>query len=86
MVAFIVSSLGQVAVSAIGFGSLHLILKKGPCYKSLSRMFQRKKDRGELAANADPDKLASQAEARIVNEVHNFAVVSSQHQMHICHP
>lgn len=38
-------------------------------------MFKRKQERGEVPASADPDKLASQAEARIVNEVHNFAVV-----------
>lgn len=75
MVAFAVATVLPIACSTAGFGTLHLILKKGACFRSLSRMFKRKQDRGEIAASASPDQLASQAEARIVNEVHNFAVV-----------
>jgi hypothetical protein len=64
-----------VAISAVSFGFLHLILKKGRCFKSLQRAFKRRQDSGEVRPGVSTETLASQAEARIVNEVHNVIVV-----------
>ena len=70
-----VASAIPVAASALSFGALHVILKRGRCFKSLQRVFQKRKDDGDIPAHTSTKKLASQAEARIVNEVHNIIVV-----------
>lgn len=70
-----VASLVPVAASAVSFGALHIVLKRGRCFKALQRVFQKRKEAGDISPNASTKKLASQAEARIVNEVHNVIVV-----------
>jgi hypothetical protein len=64
-----------VAISAVSFAGLHLILKKGRCFKSLQRGFKKRQDAGDIEPGVSTATLASQAEARIVNEVHNAIVV-----------
>lgn len=68
-------SVGPLAASAVGFGGLHLFLRHGPCYNRLQKMYASRSKRGLLAPQAEPSVLASQAEFRILNEIHNLITV-----------
>lgn len=70
-----VHSVAPIAASAVGFGGLHLFLRHGPCYHGFERMYASRKERGLLAPKAEPSTLASQAEFRVLNEVHNMVAV-----------
>ena len=70
-----------VALSVGGFSALHLILKKGRAYRALTGVFKRRQDAGDIPPSPSAKVLASQAEARIVNEVHNLLVVSLQFRL-----
>ena len=70
-------ALVPVALSVAGFSTLHAVLKKGRTSRALRNMFKRRQDAGTIPSKPSAEILASQAEARIVNEVHNVVVVSS---------
>jgi hypothetical protein len=75
-----------VTVSAAAFGTLHAIIRHGPPYKRIQRFFEKNQEaeEAEQGANAPdlpsrpaPSVLAAQAEARVLNDIHNALVVSS---------
>lgn len=70
-----VQSVAPLAASAVGFGGLHLFLRHGSCYKGLQKTYASRAKRGLLAPQAEPSILASQAEFRILNEIHNLIMV-----------
>lgn len=70
-----VHSVAPVAASAVGFGGLHLCLRHGSCYHSFERMYAGRKHRGLLGPQAEPSTLASQAQFRVFNEIHNLLAV-----------
>eukprot|EP00892_Ulva_mutabilis_P005252 jgi/Ulvmu1/3099/UM015_0139.1 len=70
-----VHSVAPVAASAVGFGGLHVALRHGACYHRFEQMYANRKERGLLSPQAQPSTLASQAQFRVLNEIHNLLAV-----------
>lgn len=78
-----------VAVSAAAFGTLHAVLRHGPPYKRMQRFFEKNQEEQATEALRNPDVpvpprpappvLAAQAEARVLNDIHNALVVRLSH-------
>ena len=68
-------------LSALGFAGVHAILRHGPPFKRLTKMYED--NQAAIVSNGDksrrkrapPAVLASQAEARVLNNVHNILQV-----------
>jgi hypothetical protein len=82
-----VAAVVPVALTALGFSGLHFFLKKGPCGRRLEETYRRRKASGHIPATKNEHELASQAEARILNEIHNvFAVRARSPFYNACIP